>query len=254
MLKLGLQTYTVREEMDNDLIKTLRKIRQIGYDGVELCSFYGHSGEELRQIVEAEELELISVSFQIQDVIHDCKREMRQIAQTGAPYAVIPYMPPEKRYGQPEWEQTLADIRTISKECAKNGLQLLYHNHDFEFHKQDGIYDYDRLLQAFQPGELMAELDVCWLSVSGLSPVKQLRKLSRRVPLVHVKDYEGRPDFDTFHFCAVGNGVIEFSSVIKAAHMAGAEWIIVEQDQPEDGKTPFECVQMSYDYLKKTAF
>lgn len=248
-MKIGIQTYTVREQMDQDFEGTLRTLREIGYEGAELCQFYGRSGAQIRDIFARTGLTLVSMSFSLDDVCDDCAAKIREVKQTGTRYAVISWLDQARRRGTDRWEQTLQELRQVACVCRENGLQLLYHNHDFEFCKHDGSYDYDQMMQ--QVPQLYAEPDVGWITAAGLSPVAFLQKYSGRVPLVHAKDIEGRIDFETFQYRTVGEGILDWRAVLSAAQKAGTEWIVLEQDLPDGGRTPMACAEAGYTFLRK---
>jgi sugar phosphate isomerase/epimerase len=145
-------------------------------------------------------------------------------------------------------------------------LQLLYHNHDFEFLKIDGKYALDILYDTVPADLLQTELDTCWVRVGGEDPSAYIRKYTGRAPVVHLKDYFGEKSENMyaligiesdeaakpskFEFRPVGSGVQDFPSILAASKDAGAEWVVVEQDNPSMGLTPMESIKASIDYLK----
>ena len=147
------------------------------------------------------------------------------------------------------------------------GIQLLYHNHDFEFLKIDGKYALDILYDTVPADLLQTEIDTCWVNVGGEEPAAYVEKYTGRAPIVHLKDFSGskgngplykligieeeaQETTSTFEFRPVGSGVQDWKKIIASAEKAGAEWVIVEQDDPSMGKTPMECAEMSINYLK----
>jgi sugar phosphate isomerase/epimerase len=145
-------------------------------------------------------------------------------------------------------------------------MQLLYHNHDFEFIKLDGKYALDILYDEVPAEYLQTELDVCWVNVGGEDPAKYLKKYAGRAPVVHIKDFYGERSEDmyeligiekkapkkpgNFEFRPVGSGLQNIPAILEAADAAGAAWLIVEQDEPSMGLAPLECAKKSIDYLK----
>jgi len=147
-----------------------------------------------------------------------------------------------------------------------NGLQLLYHNHDFEFVKlEDGSYGFDDIYK--QVPQLAAEPDTCWIKVAGENPAAYVEKYTGRAPVVHLKDFikEGNPknlykligieteeveeDTGMFEFRAVGFGQQIWLPILEASVKAGAEWVVVEQDEHYDIPA-IECARRSREYLK----
>jgi sugar phosphate isomerase/epimerase len=159
----------------------------------------------------------------------------------------------------------------LAKAAKKFGIQMLYHNHDFEFVKVDGEYGLDIIYKTIPEELLKTQIDTCWVNVAGEDPVEYIRKYSGRAPVVHLKDFvmkgKKKPEQlyeligietktevesgENFGFRPVGYGVQDFPSILKASREAGAEWVVVEQDRPALGKTSLECAAMSREYLKK---
>ena len=147
------------------------------------------------------------------------------------------------------------------------GMTLLYHNHDFEFEKIDGKYALEVLYDTVPADLLQTELDTCWVRVGGEEPAAYVRKFSGRAPVVHLKDYAGgksehmyeligiesedaKPEENPFEFRPVGFGVQDMPAIIKASEDAGAEWLVVEQDQPSMGLDPMQCAEKAIGYLR----
>ena len=157
-------------------------------------------------------------------------------------------------------------FRVIGKVAKELGIQLLYHNHDFEFIRLDGKYALDILYDEVPAELLQTELDVCWVNVGGEVPADYIRKYSGRCPVVHLKDFageksenmyaligiksEGTKKPSTFEFRPVGSGKQDFPAIIKASEEAGAFWLVVEQDEPSMGLAPMACAEKSRKYLE----
>ena len=147
-------------------------------------------------------------------------------------------------------------------------MVLQYHNHDFEFLKLDGKYALDILYEEVGPELLQTQIDTCWVNVGGENPSDYVTKYAGRIPTVHLKDFAGsksekmyaligiddsaeqKEEKNTFEFRPVGKGVQDFPSIVKASIDGGAQWFIVEQDQPSMGLTPMECAKASIEYVK----
>ena len=125
-------------------------------------------------------------------------------------------------------------------------MQLLYHNHDFEFEKYEGRYALEHLLDSAPSAGL--EFDLGWAYKAGVDPLPLLEKYSGRVPRVHVKDRapEGE-NTDQDGWADVGHGVMDYKTLLKAAKDAGAEWFVVEHDLPAD---PAASIKRSFEYLQ----
>ncbi len=266
-LPVAVQIYSVRKDAEADLFSTLKKIKEMGYDGVEFAGLYGHSGDEVKKMLD--EIGLKAASAHVP--FNDLKKEetFKTYAKIGLKYIAIPSLPDENRYEGGNFEQTIADIKKIGKMAKEYGMQLLYHNHDFEFAKIGDEYVLDYMYANTTPDELMTELDTCWVNVGGENPSEYVKKYSGRAPIVHLKDFVGQKTDNMyeligenkkvgnavgFEFRPVGYGCQDWVSILDASVSAGAEWVIVEQDKATIGKTPLESIEMSRNYLKTLGF
>lgn len=266
-LPVAVQVYSVRNEAEKDLKKTLKRIKAMGYDGVEFAGLYGHSGAEVKEM--CQEIGLVPVSAHVPfvDMLKDPYGVLSTYAEIGCKYVAVPYLNPEHRPGQPNFPFVVDFISVIGKAAKELGMQLLYHNHDFEFIKLDGKYALDVLYETVPVDLLKTELDVCWVNVGGEDPSAYVRKYTGRAPVVHLKDFYGEKSEDmyeligienqapkrpgNFEFRPIGSGLQNFPEILKASEDAGAEWVIVEQDKSSMGLTSMECIQNSREYLKK---
>lgn len=265
-LPVAIQVYSVRTEAAADLDGTLAKIKKMGYDGVEFAGLYGKTAAEVRAICEKYDLNPISAHVPFVDMLKDPIGVLSQYAEIGCKYVAVPYLVPENRPGTPNFEYTVAFIEILGKAAKKLGIQLLYHNHDFEFMKLGGKYALDILYDTIPADLLKTELDTCWVNVGGENPADYIRKYAGRAPIVHLKDFFGqktenmyeligieakapaRPE--GFEFRPVGSGIQNFPEIIRASYDAGAEWLIVEQDKPSMGLSAMESAQKSIEYLR----
>ena len=265
-LPVAIQVYSVRKDAEADLRGTLTALRDMGYDGVEFAGLYGHSAAEVREL--CRELGLVPISAHVPyvDMLKDPAGVLSQYAEIGCKYVAVPYLSPEHRPGTPNFEYVVEFIGIIAKAAKKLGIQLLYHNRDFECIRLDGKYALDILYDTV-PAELLAtELDTCWVNVGGEDPAAYIEKYSGRAPVVHLKDFFGEKSDDMyeligidnkapkrpsgFEFRPVGAGLQNFPEIIAASKKAGSEWLVVEQDQPSMGLSPLECAAKSREYLR----
>lgn len=265
-LPVALQVYSVRDDAKADLEGTLKKISELGYDGVEFAGLYDHSPAEVKELCAKYNLVPISAHVPFVDMLKNPIGVLEQYAEIGCKYVAVPYLVPEHRPGTDNFEYVVAFIEILGKAAKKLGIQLLYHNHDFEFIKIDGKYALEILYDTIPADLLKTELDLCWVNVGGENPAEYLRKYAGRAPVVHFKDFWGEKDENMyeligiaskapqrpsgFEFRPVGSGLQDVPSMIEATHEVGAEWIVVEQDKPSMGLTPIECAEKSIKYLR----
>lgn len=248
-LPIAVQVYSVREEAERDFAGTMKKLGEMGYDGVELAGLYGKSAEEIRDSIKAAGLTAISAHVSYDELAGDLEKTLQDYETIGCRYIVIPWLGEDRRFGTALYEETIKEIPVISEGCKKHGMTLLYHNHDFEFAKTlDGTYALDQLYAEVPADVLGAEPDTCWIKVGGPDPSEWLKKYSGRCPLVHVKDFRGKAD--GVDLLALGEGEQDFPTLVKTAKECGAQWLVIEQDDHPYG-TPMGDMKKSLNYLKE---
>ena len=264
--KIALQLYSVRDEMEQDFYGTLKKVKEMGYTGVEFAGLFGHSPEEVKAMCEELGLVPLSAHVPLQDLREDPDGAIATYKAIGCKYIVVPYLTPEYRPGTPGFQTVIDSVKMLGVKMAEHGMVLQYHNHDFEFVKIDGKYALDILYTEAGPELLQTQIDTCWVNVGGEDPAEYLKKYAGRTPTVHLKDFNGgksenmyaligidddKKDTEPsqFELRPLGKGVQNFPAIIAAATEGGAEWFIVEQDNPSMGYSPLECAAISVQYL-----
>lgn len=258
-LPIALQLYTVRDVLYDDLYGVLKKVKDMGYDGVELSGLSGLDPDELKKCLDDLALPTMSSHVPVTELLDE--KRLEDYKKVGCRFVAIPWMDHHDHSKVPE---NIELIRQISEKTSKAGLMLLYHNHNFEFETIDGKYILDMIYEGVPADKLQTQVDTCWVKFAGLDPADYLRKYKGRAPLVHLKDFiKGESNEDPFDligkasekketdFCfkPVGYGCQDMPSVLKASVEVGAEWVIVEQDK-SDERPSLEAARMSVEYLK----
>jgi sugar phosphate isomerase/epimerase len=244
---LGVQLYTVRNIIASDPAGVLNQIKQIGYAEAEATA------DTLAKdwaAIQSSGLKPVSVHLNLDPT----DEELAGAKSKGFEYAVIPYVPPQKRGGVDVMKKMAASFQKAGERAKSHGLQLCYHNHAFEFEPMGGTMPLDILMGETKPDDVKLEMDIFWVTVAGHDPVQLLKKYSGRVPLLHLKDKKkGQPAKAQYNenvpkdtFKEIGNGSIDIAAVLKAANTAGVRHYFVEQDQSPD---PIASLRDSYRYL-----
>lgn len=261
---IGLQLYTVRDAMQQDPAGTLAKVAQMGYNSVEGATytgsqkFYGMEPSAFAKVLKQNGLFMPSSHYMLGEamnngqptqgtILHGWDKAVDDAAQVGIKYMVCAYLIESER-GDLDHYKLLADrLNKAGERCKKAGIQLCYHNHDFEFAAQGGQLPYDILLKETDKQLLKMELDLYWATKAGHDPLALFKAHPGRFPLWHVKDMDKTAKKD---FTEVGNGVIDFKKIFAARQLAGLQYFFVEQDRtPGD---PFDSIKQSIGYIKKT--
>jgi sugar phosphate isomerase/epimerase len=174
------------------------------------------------------------------------EKAVEDAAALGQKYMVLAFLFPNERKTLDQYKEVAADLNKAGQLCRQAGIQLCYHNHDFEFQPVDGQVPFDLLLKLTDPGLVKVELDLYWAVKANNMPVDFFSRYPGRVALWHVKDMDKT---EKKSFTEVGNGVIDFKPIFKASRESGMEHFFVEQDQCPG--SPFDSISQSIGYIKK---
>jgi sugar phosphate isomerase/epimerase len=259
----GVTLYTLREQMGSEPEATLKAVSEAGYKYVEVADyrdgkFYGMTPSELKSTLE--ELELVPLSAHMGMVTLDnADQQIADVKAAGFKYFVIPVPPMGYFKFDPttrslsmtgDLEGLTEILTTFGKKCKEAGLEMLYHNHNFEFEENEqGIVPIEYLLEHMDPEIINFQIDLYWAVKAGADPVAYFEKYPSRWKIWHVKDMD-----DQGRFAPVGTGSIDFAAILESKKVAGMEYYIVEQDQTFDGMEPLEAIRISHQGLKEFGF
>ncbi len=243
-LSFGLQLYTVRDHMDRDAGETLKAVKAMGYDTVELAGTAGLSPAELRQLLDEYGLRAFSAHVGMDALAEDVDAEIDMAKTVGADYLVIPWLGGGTTPDRTAWEQYAKEMDVAGEAVRAAGLKLCYHNHAHEFEVVDGETIFDIIFNTAAPENLAAEIDVYWVKHAGYDPAEVIAQYADRCPIVHFKDMAATPPHT---FTEVGRGIMDWPAMVDACKRAGVQWYIVEQDIcPEDS---LESARISAEFM-----
>ncbi len=265
MKDIGLQLWTVRDQLTADPKATLTAIRKHGYEQVELMDM-----EQLttyRPIIK--DLGLKVYCSHIPSALFTDRWDLRNMEapqggmealvesaqKEGIQHLIMAYLFKEERGTADGYKRLCDQMNKAGALCKEAGIQLSYHNHSFEFSPVDGEKGFDILMDRFDHNLAKFELDVFWASIAGVEPVGLMKQLPGRISLLHLKDkLADTPDiFDEGQvpaeaFKELGNGIVDITGVMAAAEKAGVQYCLVEQDQSPD---PIKSIGTSLTYLNQ---
>src|SRR5450432_1250277 len=251
MKGIALQCYTIRDHCKTakDFAVSARRVKKIGYDTVQISGLGPIPPAEIRSICEGERLAICATHESGKSIIETPEAVVEQLAALGCKHTAYPYPHAPLK--------TLDDVKRLAGELTRSGtvlreagMTLSYHNHQIELRKLDGKTILDWIYDLTAPEVLKAEIDTYWVQFGGGDPAGWLNKLKGRIPLLHLKDYAVNDDNQPV-FAALGDGNLDFPSILSAARAGGCEWYIVEQDA---GFTDaFVAIETSLRFLESPA-
>jgi len=245
--RIGVNLYSLRQytQTPTDIAQTLHKVKQIGYDFVQISGIGPIDPKELRTMLDGEGLGVCATHIPYPDLRDKMDEVIEKHLIWGCKNCALGALPAELR-NRAGFEQFAREGTEFGRKLAKAGLTFSYHNHHFEFERFDGRTGMEIIFDGSDPAFLGAEIDTYWVQYGGGDPVAWIRRLKGREPLVHFKDY-GIADMKPV-FTEVGEGNLNWPAILSACKEAGVQWYIVEQDSSL--RDMFESVAISIRNMK----
>lgn len=245
--QIAAQLYTVREfaQTPKDLAETLKKVKAIGYDVVQVSGVCPIEYSELKKMLDDTGIRVCATHIPYQKMVDDPEKVIEEHYLIECKYPAIGGLPGEYRNAE-GYAKFAKEATEVGKKLAKGGLYFGYHNHSFELEKYGGRTGLQILYEESDPRYVKAEIDTYWIQHGGGDPAWWIEKLAGRIPLVHLKDMSIRDGKQIM--AEVGEGNLNWPRILDACRKAGVEWYIVEQDTCE--RDPFESLAISLRNLK----
>lgn len=243
---IGIQLYSLRNELTEDFEGTLEQLAEIGYTEMEFAGYYGKSATEIRRILDGFGLSSPAAHIQLSALREDLEREIEIAATIGQRYIVVPIVPVDER-SLDDYQRHAEFLNLAGEKSREAGITMAYHNHDFEFDTQEeGRIGYDVLTNQTEPELVVFEMDLYWAEVAGYNATFYFLKHPGRFPMIHVKDrhYSGA-------MVDVGRGYIDFEELFSYGRKGGFRHYFVEHDNPSDG---INSMAYSYNAVREMRF
>ena len=265
---LGLQLYSVRQQLPTDYAGTLKQLGALGYREVESAGYYNHSAAEVKQAMADAGLNLVSAHYSSDDLHKQLDQILDFNKELGVGHIICSFpgfkdpsrlksLTAENRnsaFTLEDWRWNAEEFNKMGEKVSAAGMKFGYHNHTMEFHEVDGVVPYVELMRLTDPGKVTMEMDCGWVIVGGGNPIELLQKYPTRITMLHVKDFKPKdPSAEAGARPAIaelGQGTINYAPIFKAAAKAGhIQHIFVEQEGFD--VPPMESLKIDADYMRK---
>jgi sugar phosphate isomerase/epimerase len=242
---LGAQLYTVREFTKTlpDIAATLKKVAEIGYKAIQISGFGPVEAKEVGRLVQDNGLIVAATHMPWGGFLNDLEGVIASHKLWGCSHAAIGGLPAEY-YSLEGLQRFLDELPPIAETLEKVGMDFSYHNHNHELARFGGKTWLAQLYDRASPRHLKAELDVYWVQAGGGDPAYWVNRCAGREPLLHLKDMAVGPNREQ-RMAEIGEGNLNWPSILQAAAAGGVQWYLVEQDDCY-GRDPFESLAISY--------
>jgi len=250
---IAAQMHTVGRTIRSraDVITALKRVRAMGYKAVQMGGGEPITAAELKKVLDGEGLTLSSLQLMYKRVEQELPALIEECRLFGTRYIAIAVLP-DRYWSREGYEKFLDETSAAAEKLGAEDLVLCYHNHEFEFKKFGDRTGMDILFSRPNPPCLCSELDTYWVQYGGGDPVKWIRRLTGRIPLIHLKDMAIRAESlgDRAQLMTeVGDGNLDWPAILPACKEAGVAWYIVERDSGE--RDPFESLEVSLKNLNE---
>jgi sugar phosphate isomerase/epimerase len=237
---LGVQLYSVRDLMAQDVAATLDLVASAGFQEVEFAGYFEHSPAEMRAMLNAAGLAAPAAHIAKNLFDADLDRLIADAIEVGHQYVIVPWLQEDER-SLDDYRRHADDFNRYGEACAAAGISFAYHNHQWEFAETDGEIPYNLLLRETDPDLVKMEMDLAWAVAGNADPVAYFSAWPGRFPMLHLKDLHAGEEAD------IGTGVVDFDAILAHADTAGLKHGFIERDNAAD---PAASLRANHDAMR----
>lgn len=262
---VGLQLYSVRDEMTSNPIGTLTEIAKIGYKHVEHANyidrkFYGYSASEFRKVLDDMGLQMPAGHTVLgkdhwdaekRDFTDAWKYTVEDAATMGQKYVVSPWMDESMRATYDDLLAYMEVFNRCGDLCQQSGMKFGYHNHHFEFSEElNGMKIFDIMMQNLDVNKVVMQLDIGNMYIAGAKALNVINQYPGKFEMIHVKD-EVAVDSDAKYESAIlGQGIIPVKEVLDICRNSGGTSVYIIEQESYQGKAPMVCMKENFEAMK----
>ena len=267
---VGLQLYSVRDDMNKDPLGTLKQVAAMGYVYVEHASyierkFYGYGAKEFKKILDDLGLKMISGHTVMgldhwddkkKDFTDSWKWTVEDAATLSQKYVVSPWMDEKMRDTYDNIKKYLEVFNKCGELCNKSGMKFGYHNHDFEFsQKLNGQKVFDIMMTNIDPNKVVVQLDIGNLYNGGAVALDVVNQYPGRFEIIHAKDEIASTEgTEKYMSCVLGEGIVSAQKVIDLTTKIGGTQVYIIEQESYQGKTPLESAKADLEVMRKWGY
>lgn len=248
MSLIAAQMYTLRDfcKTPAEIASSCKKVKAMGYDGVQISGIGEIAPEELKKILDGEGLICAATHTALDRLENDTEKVIEEHKLWNCEYTAI------GGFYSEDWNRKVIDdfiarYNKIAEKFAGSGISIGYHNHHHEFAKVDGQIPMDLLINGLDPS-VWIEIDTHWIARGGADPAEYIEKVAGRIPCVHFKDMGIQYKDRVPTMCEIGDGNLNWFKIIQACRYAAVKWYIVERDAGE--MDAFDSLERSIDNMR----
>ncbi|RKT89303.1 sugar phosphate isomerase/epimerase [Rahnella aquatilis] len=245
--EIALQMYTLRNVGSAD--KQFAMAHEAGFKNVEIVGTHDLSAKQMQALLAKNQLKVTSAHVQLSALENSYAQTLAFNKAVGNKTLIVPWIEAEDRPTNSQgWIDYAKRLDGLGATLRKDGMQLGYHNHNFEMKKYDGVTALEIIMNHTQPNNLKLEMDAAWVSRGGQDPVRFLKEYPSRIYAIHAKDNAaiGIRD-DEMNFAPLGEGLLDWQTILPAAKASGVKLFIIEHDKPND---PWSIITTSLHNLR----
>jgi len=266
-IKLASPLFILREYCQADLPGVLRRLRALGFDGVEFLGLFGHDAADLRALMDDIGLEAVGDHIGINELLADPDKHLDAYRTLGCKFLSVVGIPEEAMPGTDGWAETQAKYARAAALARARGITLLYHNHDNELlHRVNGAHQLEAIMDGIPADHLKLEPDLGWIRIGGGDPLHFITKYRDRCPILHWKDFyasdcsllgdvhdflpnKGPADRGSFAFRPTGYGIMNYPALLQPSLQCAPQWIVLDHDLAYEND-PFNELKLSLDFAR----
>lgn len=267
---MGIQLYSVRDDMKKDPLGTLKQLAAMGYKNVEHANyvdrkFYGYGAAEFKKILADMGMQMPSGHTVLgknhwdaskKDFTDAWKFTVEDAATVGQRYVISPWLDQSLRQTEDDLKRFMEVFNKCGELCKKSGMKFGYHNHDFEFSQKLGDKTvYDLILSNTDPSGVMQQLDTGNLYNGGVKAIDIVKKFPGRFESMHVKDeILATGGHEKYESTVLGKGIVNVKEVIDLGRSSGGTVHFIIEQESYQGKTPIDCAKEDLEVMKKWGY